>query len=41
MEFKYFSKNGKILPIEQAVIPMGNIAYSKARKSGVYDALLE
>lgn len=37
MEFKYFSQNGKILPIEQAVIPIGNIEY--AYGFGVYENL--
>ena len=35
MEFKYFSKNGKILPIEQATIPLTNIEY--AYGFGVYE----
>lgn len=35
MEFKYFSQNGKILPIEQAVIPLLNIEYSYG--FGVYE----
>lgn len=35
MEFKYFSKNGQILPIEQAVIPISNIEY--AYGFGVYE----
>lgn len=35
MDFKYFSQNGKILPIEQAVIPMSNIEYSYG--FGVYE----
>lgn len=35
MEFKYFSQNGKILPIEQAVIPISNIEY--AYGFGVYE----
>ncbi len=37
MEFKYFSQNGKILPIEQAVIPLNNIEY--AYGFGVYENL--
>jgi branched-subunit amino acid aminotransferase/4-amino-4-deoxychorismate lyase len=37
MEFKYFSKNGKILPIEQAVIPIGNIEYTYG--FGVYESI--
>ena len=35
MNFKYFSQNGKILPIEQAVIPLNNIEYSYG--FGVYE----
>lgn len=35
MDFKYFSQNGKILPIEQAVIPFSNIEYSYG--FGVYE----
>lgn len=35
MDFKYFSQNGKILPIEQAVIPLNNIEYSYG--FGVYE----
>ena len=35
MDFKYFSQNGKILPIEQAVIPLSNIEY--AYGFGVYE----
>ncbi len=37
MDFKYFSQNGKILPIEQAVIPMNNIEYSYG--FGVYESI--
>lgn len=37
MNFKYFSQNGKILPIEQAVIPLSNIEYSYG--FGVYESL--
>ena len=37
MEFKYFSQNGKILPIEQATISMNNIEYSYG--FGVYESL--
>ncbi len=37
MDFKYFSQNGKILPIEQAVIPLNNIEYSYG--FGVYESL--
>ena len=35
MEFKYFSKNGKILPVEEAVIPFSNIEYQYG--FGVYE----
>ncbi|EKE14537.1 MAG: hypothetical protein ACD_12C00439G0002 [uncultured bacterium] len=35
MDFKYFSQNGKILPIEQAVIPLSNIEYTYG--FGVYE----
>ncbi|MEK7495670.1 MAG: aminotransferase class IV, partial [Patescibacteria group bacterium] len=35
MDFKYFSQNGKILPIEQAVIPLSNIKYTYG--FGVYE----
>ena len=35
MDFKYFSQNGKILPIEQVVIPFSNIEYSYG--FGVYE----
>ncbi len=35
MKFKYFSRNGKILPVEQAVIPLSNIKY--AYGFGVYE----
>lgn len=37
MDFKYFSQNGKILSIEQAVIPLNNIEYSYG--FGVYESL--
>lgn len=37
MEFKYFSQNGKILPIEKAVIPLSNIAYTYG--FGVYESI--
>jgi len=37
MEFKFFSKNGKILPIEQAVIPLSNIEYTYG--FGVYESI--
>ena len=35
MDFKYFSKNGKILPVEEAVIPLSNIEYQYG--FGVYE----
>ena len=35
MEFKYFSKNGKLLPVEEAVIPLSNIEYQYG--FGVYE----
>ncbi|MBI4068278.1 aminotransferase class IV [Candidatus Kaiserbacteria bacterium] len=35
MEFKYFSKNGKILPTAEAVIPLSNIEYQYG--FGVYE----
>lgn len=35
MDFKFFSQNGKILPIEQAVISLSNIEYSYG--FGVYE----
>src|SRR3989344_2916463 len=37
MEFKYFSHNGEILPIEQAVVPLSNIEY--AYGFGVYESI--
>ena len=37
MSLDYFSKNGEILPIEQAVIPVRNIEYSYGY--GVYEAI--
>ncbi len=37
MEFKYFSQNGKILPIEQAVVPYSNIEYEYG--FGVYETI--
>src|SRR5258706_13260244 len=37
MSFAYFSKNGQILPIDQAVIPVSNIAYSYG--FGVYESI--
>lgn len=37
MDFKYFSQNGKIFPIEHAVIPLNNIEYSYG--FGVYESL--
>src|SRR5438105_3915586 len=36
-QFSSFSKNGQILPIEQATIPLTNIAYSYG--FGVYETL--
>src|SRR5574342_513713 len=33
--FKYFSKNGNVLPIEEATIPLSNIEYSYG--FGVYE----
>ncbi|OGG80552.1 hypothetical protein A3A39_01535 [Candidatus Kaiserbacteria bacterium RIFCSPLOWO2_01_FULL_54_13] len=35
MDFKYFSKNGKALPIQEAVIPLSNIEYQYG--FGVYE----
>lgn len=37
MEFKHFSFNGRILPAEQAVIPLSNIEYSYG--FGVYETI--
>jgi len=37
MAFNYFSKNGKILPIEEAVVPLSSIEYSYG--FGVYETL--
>lgn len=37
MAFDYFSKNGKILPVEEAVIPLSSIEYSYG--FGVYETL--
>jgi branched-chain amino acid aminotransferase len=37
MEFKYFSRNGKILPKEEATIPLSNIEYSYG--FGVYETI--
>ena len=37
MTFKYFSHNGNILPVEQAVIPLSNIEYSYG--FGVYETI--
>jgi branched-chain amino acid aminotransferase len=37
MQFQFFSKNGDILPIEQANIPLSNIAYQYG--FGVYETL--
>lgn len=36
-QFQFFSKNGQILPIEQAVIPLSNIEYSYG--FGVYETI--
>ena len=36
-DFKYFSKNGEILPVGQAVIPISNIEYSYG--FGVYETI--
>ena len=37
MEFKYFSRNGQILPIEQATVPLSNIEYQYG--FGVYESI--
>lgn len=37
MEYTYFSHNGKLLPIEQAVVPLSNIEYSYG--FGVYETI--
>ncbi len=37
MEFKYFSRNGKVLPIAQAVVPLSSIEY--AYGFGVYESI--
>ncbi len=37
MNFKYFSRNGTVLPIEQAVVPLSNIEYSYG--FGVYETV--
>ena len=37
MEFKYFSRNGKILPIKEAVVPLANIEYQYG--FGVYESI--
>ena len=37
MEFKYFSRNGNILPIEDASVPLSNIEYSYG--FGVYESI--
>ncbi|HEY4526641.1 MAG TPA: aminotransferase class IV [Candidatus Paceibacterota bacterium] len=37
MDFKYFSRNGKILPIEDATIPLSNIEYQYG--FGVYESI--
>jgi branched-subunit amino acid aminotransferase/4-amino-4-deoxychorismate lyase len=37
MTFKYFSKNGELLPIEEAVVPLSNIEYQYG--FGVYETI--
>ncbi len=37
MNFKYFSRNGKILPAEEAVVPLSNIEYQYG--FGVYETI--
>ena len=37
MDFEYFSRNGKVLPIEKAVIPLSNIGYQYGY--GVYESI--
>lgn len=37
MTYKYFSRNGEVLPAEQAVVPLGNIEYSYG--FGVYETI--
>lgn len=37
MDFKYFSRNGKVLPIGEAVVPLSNIEYSYG--FGVYETI--
>ena len=37
MNFKYFSKNGEVLPVEQAAIPLSNIEYQYGY--GVYESV--
>src|SRR3989338_9614916 len=37
MDFKYFSKNGELLPVEDAVIPLSNIEYQYG--FGVYETI--
>ena len=37
MDFRYFSRNGKILPIEDATIPLSNIEYQYG--FGVYESI--
>ena len=37
MNFKYFSKNGEVLPIEKAVVPITNLEYSYG--FGVYETI--
>ena len=37
MDFKYFSKNGELLPVEDAVVPLANIEYQYG--FGVYETI--
>src|SRR5687767_649338 len=37
MKYSHFSHNGHVLPIEQAVVPLGNIEYSYG--FGVYETI--
>src|SRR4051794_18431465 len=37
MTYQYFSHNGEILPIEQAVVPLSNVEYSYG--FGVYESI--
>src|SRR3989338_7314289 len=37
MEFKYFSRNGQVLPITEAAVPLSNIEYSYG--FGVYESI--